>query len=158
MELTTDILSLFNKKWGLLCAGSPDDHNAMTISWGGLGTFWGKPVATVYVMPRRHTYSYMEKNDFFTIGFFPEECRKALNDIYGTKSGKNTDKDAEAGFTPVETEHGVIYKEAEFTLVCRKMFAQPMLKENMDDFGKNFYGDAVPHKLYIGEIVDIIRK
>ena len=27
------------------------------------------------------TYRYMEENDYFTIGFFPEECRDALNSI-----------------------------------------------------------------------------
>ena len=47
MEFTTDIFSRFNEKWALLTAGTGEDFNGMTISWGGLGTLWGKPVATV---------------------------------------------------------------------------------------------------------------
>ena len=39
MEFTTDILSVFDKKWALLTAGDKNKFNTMTISWGGLGTF-----------------------------------------------------------------------------------------------------------------------
>ena len=40
MELTTDIFSLFDKKWALLTAGSKESFNSMTVSWGSLGTLW----------------------------------------------------------------------------------------------------------------------
>ena len=33
----------------------------MTISWGGMGTLWSRPVATVYVKPCRYTHEFMEK-------------------------------------------------------------------------------------------------
>ena len=48
-QFTTDIFAQFDKKWALLCAGTKEKHNTMTISWGGMGTLWGKPVVTVYV-------------------------------------------------------------------------------------------------------------
>ncbi len=32
MEFTTDILSVFDKKWALLTAGDEDKFNTMTIS------------------------------------------------------------------------------------------------------------------------------
>ena len=36
----------------------------MTISWGGMGTLWDKPVVTVYVKLCRYTYGFMnEKSD-----------------------------------------------------------------------------------------------
>ena len=47
MNFSTDILSLFADKWALVTAGVIDDFNTMTISWGGMGTVWNKPVATV---------------------------------------------------------------------------------------------------------------
>ena len=46
MNFTTDIFEQFDKKWALLTAGTMEKFNTMTISWGGLGTLWGKPVAT----------------------------------------------------------------------------------------------------------------
>ena len=33
----------------LLCAGNKEKSNAMTIGWGGIGTFWQRPALTVYV-------------------------------------------------------------------------------------------------------------
>ena len=33
----------------------------MTISWGGMGTLWGKPVVTVYVKLCRYTYGFMNE-------------------------------------------------------------------------------------------------
>ena len=60
MEFTTDVLSVFDKKWALLTAGDKEKFNTMTVSWGGLGTIWGKPVATVYVRKSRYTHEFME--------------------------------------------------------------------------------------------------
>ena len=53
MKFETDIFSVFDKKWALLTAGNKDSFNTMTVSWGGMGTIWGKPVATVYVRTSR---------------------------------------------------------------------------------------------------------
>ena len=44
MNYETDILKLFDEKWALVTAGDLDDFNAMTISWGGMGTLWNKPL------------------------------------------------------------------------------------------------------------------
>ena len=44
-------------------------YNTMTISWGGLGTLWRRPVATVYVKKNRYTFEFMEQNDYFTVSF-----------------------------------------------------------------------------------------
>ena len=63
-QFITDIFAQFDKKWAQLCAGNKERHNTMTISWGGMGTLWGKPVVTVYVKLCRYTYGFMnEKSD-----------------------------------------------------------------------------------------------
>ena len=64
-SLNVDIFKVYNADWALLTAGSLSDFNTMTISWGGMGTLWNKSVATVYVRPCRHTYGYMEENEYF---------------------------------------------------------------------------------------------
>ena len=93
MNYKTDIFGTYDKEWALLTAGSMDNFNTMTISWGGMGTLWGKPVVTVYVKPIRYTYEFLEKNDYFTLSFFPEEYRADLLTL-GTKSGRDGDKTA----------------------------------------------------------------
>ena len=64
MEFNTDIFSQFDRKWGLVTAGNEESFNTMTISWGGLGTLWGKPVATVYIRGSRYTHDFVEKSDY----------------------------------------------------------------------------------------------
>ena len=43
-----DIYSKFDSEWALLTAGTIEKFNSMTISWGGVGTLWGKPVVTAF--------------------------------------------------------------------------------------------------------------
>ena len=116
MEFKTDIFSQYDKKWALVCAGTMKKHNAMTISWGGMGTLWGRPVVTVYVKPCRYTYEFMNDNEYFTVSFYPEENRKALS-VMGKLSGRDMDKEKEAGITPVDLGKAVTYQEAEVTIM-----------------------------------------
>ncbi len=157
MNFTTDIFEQFDKKWALLTAGTMEKFNTMTISWGGLGTLWGKPVATVYVRQSRHTHEFMENNDFFTISFYPEECRKKLA-VLGSRSGRDMDKMHDSGLTPQAAGEGVTFGEAEVTLVCRKLFRQTLDTQNMpSDIREKLYEGQADHDMYIGEVVDILQ-
>ncbi len=158
MEFTTDILSVFDKKWALLTAGNEGSFNTMTVSWGGLGTIWGKPVATVYVRTSRYTHEFMDSNEFFTVSYYPEECRQVLG-VLGSKSGREMDKMKDSGLTPVKAGESMSFKEAEVTLVCRKLFKQQLDLANIPkDIVKEMYEGQAPHDMYIGEIVEILRK
>ncbi len=157
MEFTTDILSVFDKKWALLTAGDQDAFNTMTISWGGLGTLWGKPVATVYVRTSRYTHDFMDANEYFTVSFYPEACRETLG-VLGSKSGRDMDKMKASGLTPVIAGASVTFEEAEVTLVCRKLYRQELNVADMpEDVARTMYAGQATHDMYIGEIVDIIR-
>lgn len=157
MDFDTDIFSQFNDKWALLSAGPKDKHNTMTISWGGMGTLWFKPVVTVYVKPCRYTYEFMNENEFFTVSFYPEKYRDALT-LMGSKSGRDIDKDAAAGLTVRDLGDAVTYEEAEVTLLCKKIYHQDMDTENMPaEVVQQNYTEDKPHRIFIGEVVDIIR-
>ncbi len=156
-KLIMDAFDEFGNHWALLSAGTLADHNAMTISWGGVGCLWGKRVATVYVRPNRFTYKYMEENEYFTVSFYPEEYKKALG-IMGSKSGRDCHKDAEAGLTPVDAGESITYREARLTLVCRKLFAQDLDAANFTpEVIRKYYGSEPAHKMYIGEIVEMME-
>ena len=88
----------FNKDWALVTAGDKDSFNSMTIAWGAMGTIWNKSVVTIYIRPDRYTFSFLEKNDYFTVSFYPESCRDTLR-MLGTKSGRDSDKIKESGLT-----------------------------------------------------------
>lgn len=153
-----ETLDLFRSDWALLAAGDAADYNAMTIGWGGLGTLWNKRVATVYVKPVRHTFGYMEKNDYFTVGFYPPENRQDLT-VMGTLSGRDGDKAAQTSLTLVPLAHGVTFAQAEATLVCRKLYAADLDPACIpQEFVERYYAEEAPHRMYIGEVVEIIRK
>ena len=162
MNLTTDIFTKFDREWALLTAGTVDDHNAMTVSWGGMGTLWNKPVVTVYVRPSRHTMKYMEENDFFTLSFFGEEYRSALM-LMGTKSGRDIDKDAAAGLTAKAVEKGyaksVGYEGAKLTILCEKLYYNDMDPDKIPEVVKfSQYKNEDWHRMYIAEVIDIIEE
>ncbi len=156
MTFNTDIFSQFDKKWALLTAGDKDSFNTMTISWGGMGTLWGKPVVTTYVRTTRYTHEFMDKGDYFTISFYPEDYKQILG-VMGSKSGRDIDKMNYEGLTAVEAGDTVTFKEAELTLVCKKLFRQNLSVENIpEDIVKTFYNGDAEHDMYIAEVVDII--
>ncbi len=157
MEFKADSFNIFDKDWAVLTAGTADHYNAMTISWGGLGTLWSKPVATVYVKPVRYTHGFMDESEYFTVGFYLEKYRRAL-EILGTVSGRDCDKAAMAGLTPKALEKAVTFQEANVTLLCKKIYRQDLDVSSMPrDVAAAFYATEAPHTMYIGEIADIIR-
>ena len=155
-KLETDIFSKFDKQWALLCAGTKEKHNTMTVSWGGMGTLWGRPVVTVYVRPTRYTFGFLNESEYFTLSFYPEEYKKALA-LMGSRSGRDIDKDAASGLTVKDLGRAVTYAEAETTLICRKIYYQDMAESNIpaDILRENYQPGEVPHRMFIGEVVEI---
>ena len=150
------------KNYALLTSGDKDKYNTMTISWGGFGTIWNKPVVTVYVKPIRYTYKFIEDNDYFTVSFYDDEYKDDLI-ILGTKSGKDIDKISLTKLNPMFLDNSVSFEEAKITLVCKKIYYQDLnlelIKENLSsDIYNRFYGNDPVHRMYIGEVIDIIKK
>ncbi len=147
------------KEWMLITAGDENAHNTMTASWGGLGIIWNKNVSTCYVRPQRHTFGFMENSEFYSLCFFDESYRNALS-LCGTLSGRDTDKDKEAGLTCAFRDGVPYYKEASLVLICKKLYGQFLTEESFTD--KAVYARNYPlndlHKMYIGEITAVLVK
>ncbi|MCL1809645.1 MAG: flavin reductase [Clostridiales bacterium] len=146
---------MLDKEWMLVTAGALGEYNTMTASWGGFGVIWDKPVAMVVVRLSRFTLEFMEKYDYFTCSFYPEEYREALN-ICGTKSGRDIDKAKETGLTPVSVPGiaAVTFGEARLTLVMRKLLHQDLSEQAFTDkkvYAAN-YPDGDIHRLFVGAI------
>ena len=159
-DYQTHPFTKLDKDWALLTAGTAEDFNSMTISWGGMGTLWGKPVAFIFVKPTRYTYEFVSKHDEITISFYGNEYKKALG-IFGSKSGRDIDKPKTAGLTPKILEHGITYEEAAETIVCKKLFMQQLDKEKFPDVVLPFYNgrgdkELPAHYFVVAEVVEII--
>lgn len=140
--------------WALLVGGR-ERPNPMTISWGGLGTLWNRPVATVYVRPTRFTFSLLEATPEFTLNFLPESFRDAL-DFCGTRSGRDVDKWRATGLT---TEPSAVVgvprvSQAILALECRVLSTVDMDPSRFLDRGlESLYPDRDYHRAYLGEVV-----
>jgi len=154
-EMEGNLIDLIASGWMLVTAGNKDKINTMTANWGGMGHLWNKPVVFVFVRPERYTFGFIEDSEGFTLTFYDEAYRNALN-ICGTKSGRDCDKIAEAGLTPQFTESGYpAFKEAKLIMECRKLYATMLEEEEFIDAGQfktHYRNKGGLHKLYIAEI------
>ena len=156
-EAQKQIIEHLASDWGLLTAGGIEDYNTMTIAWGETGTMWWKPVVSAYVVPTRYTYGYMQDNDYFVVSLFGPEYRDDLQ-VLGTKSGRDGDKVALTKLTPKAIEHGVTFEEASLTIVCKKIFQQPVDPEALPaQIMSEYYQTMGVHDRFMGEIVEVIE-
>lgn len=158
-ELLVKAHHLWDKQWLLLTSGdfAAGQFNTMTVGWGSLGTMWGRPFAQVVVRPIRYTYQFMEEHDTFTLCAFPEDCRSALQ-LLGTKSGRDGDKIAEAGLTPIASTQIAApgFAEAELIIECRKIYWDDLDPARfLDPRIERHYQQETYHRIYFGQIVAI---
>jgi enoyl-CoA hydratase len=146
----------------IVTAGDKNGHNSLVVGWGLLGVAWSKPLFIVYVKPDRYTYQFMEKTEYFTVSFINKELYKKKFTIYGTKSGRDMDKDKESGaHVQFLDDGGITFEEAEEVYVCKMMAKTYLEEKNLHPEIIEFYEKAsklykqskVPHGIYIGEII-----
>ncbi|HEY3489878.1 MAG TPA: flavin reductase family protein [Candidatus Deferrimicrobiaceae bacterium] len=117
-------------------AGKP---NIMTIAWGGICN--SQPVS-VNVSLRKATYSYeaILARKAFTVSI-PSEAQAAEVDYVGTVSGRDVDKFAATGLTPVRSEivDAPYVAEAPIVIECRLVH----------------HADLGLHTLFVGGILDV---
>ena len=160
-RLTPEILHVFGRQPPLLTSGDKTGLNTMTIGWCQLGCVWNLPTCTVYVRPERYTYQFMESHDYFTVSVLPADRKKDMA-FCGTKSGRDVDKVKECGLTlRYGTGDAPFFEEAEWVLVCRKLFVQDLEASCVKD--ERVFKSYTPamcgwHRAYIGEVVEAYQK
>lgn len=150
---------LWSQQWMLLTAGdfALGRFNTMTVAWGSFGTMWHKPFAQIVVRPGRYTHEFTEAFESFTLCAFGEAHRAALN-LLGTRSGRDSDKVAESGLTPIASSAvaAPAFAEAELIVECRKLYRQQMDPAGFLDPGIDAnYPAKDYHTIYFGEIVAV---
>ena len=117
-------------------AGKP---NVMTVAWGGICCSV-PPCASISVREATHTYGNLMEHKAFTISI-PSENYVKQADFIGIASGKDVDKFAATGLTPVKSDMVNAPYVAEFPLVleCKVIHTHKIGL----------------HTQFIGEILDI---
>ncbi|MDR0413991.1 MAG: flavin reductase [Prevotellaceae bacterium] len=164
-EITDNIFQLVGKDFSVITAGTSGGFNSMTASWGGVGILFNRPVAWCFLRANRYTLELIEKEQRYTLSYFPEEHKEQVL-FFGSKSGRNTDKMKETTLTPMQTPSGNgTYREARLILECRlsgvtSVSPDDFYSQDAKDFINEGYADAKAyHKLVFGDIIHVwIRK
>lgn len=160
-DIKENPIKLFGDDWAVIAAGTKDDFNELTVSWGALGDAWwdNMPIAIIFVSATRYTHKYLEENDTFSINVFPREYRKAVAYI-GSHSGKDEDKIVATGLDVVFSDNGTpIFPEARLIIECRKVYAHDLDRDKFSEslvgnYAQKKFEGVVPHTVYFGEIIN----
>jgi flavin reductase (DIM6/NTAB) family NADH-FMN oxidoreductase RutF len=113
--------------------------NVMTVAWGGICCS-SPPCVAIALRKATYTYGNIVQQGAFTINI-PSEKNARYADYFGSVSGKNTDKFAVSGLTPVKSTlvNAPYIEEFPFALECKVI--------HQIEIGL--------HTQFIGEILDI---
>ena len=107
---------------------------------GGVGAHAPPPCVAVSLRKARHSYESILERKAFTVGI-PSESRMAEADYVGIASGRDADKFAVAGLTPVRSDLVDAPYAGEFPVVLECRLLQVV--------------EIGVHTQFIGEIVDV---
>lgn len=149
--------SRLNGQGVFLTAMAGGKANTMTISWGSVGIYWGKPVITAPVRLSRYTRELIDASGVFTVSIPREGGLSKELTFCGTKSGREVDKFAACSLTARQgrTLPAPVVGEAWMHMECRVVGRMPMSDGSFEqDTGRQLYPDKNFHVLYLGEVVD----
>lgn len=113
--------------------------NIMTAAWGGIASS-GPPCVYVSVRPARYTYESILAAKAFTVNI-PNSRLAVATDFAGIVSGKNVDKFAKTGLTPVKSD----VVNAPYVAECPVVLECELYKTV----------DLDVHTMMIGKIIDV---
>ena len=160
-EIKENPIKMFGDDWAVVAAGTQEDFNELTVSWGALGDAWwdNMPIAIIFVSATRYTQKYLEANDTFSINVFPRSYRKALAYI-GSHSGRDMNKVEATGLKVDFTENGTpVFPESRLVIECRKVYSHDLDRSKFSEslignYAQKKFQGVVPHTVYFGEIIN----
>lgn len=155
-EISANPVQLIARDWMLVTAGTVDDFNMMTASWGMIGEMWGLDVVETVIRPQRYTDEFVRNSGAFTLSFFPDSMRRLLS-VMGTKSGREIDKMHFPGLEVMTTPSGgLTFKGAKLVIEAETVYEDTFRPDGFKDkslIDKWYDGDF--HHRYIGRITHV---
>lgn len=157
-DIKDNLIRAIADEWMLISAGDESGYNMMTASWGFMGEMWGNDAAIAMVRPQRYTMEFINSNDYFTLSFYGDN--KDIHKVCGSESGRDVDKTALTGLTPVFENGAVYFEQARLVLICKKQYVQRLEKGCFVDKepDEKWYSDKDYHYMIIGKIEKVLQK
>lgn len=132
-------------------AGRP---NAMAIGWGAVGPIWSIPTFVILVRPSRYTHGLIKQAMDFTVNVPRRGLEEAVSTC-GTLSGRNADKFAKTGLTPVKARSTAspIIKECVAHFECKVVCQLDMNERSIEPEIRRAYRSGNYHTVFIGMIL-----
>lgn len=160
-NINDNVFKAFAKDWTCITASHDTIFNSMTASFGGWGILFGKPVTWCILRANRYTLEIIKKSQKYTMSYFDDKYRDQLL-LFGTKSGRNTNKMKETTLTPIKTPLGNFsYKEARLIIECALIQITTVKPEDFYSseaakfINEGFKDAGDYHKLVFGEITSV---
>jgi flavin reductase (DIM6/NTAB) family NADH-FMN oxidoreductase RutF len=105
-DCAEEILSRM-RNGGVLCTvvDNAGKQNIITLGWGLLGPhYYEKPILVIAITPLRYSWRFLEEVPEFVIAV-PDDSLQEAAALCGSESGRDMDKFAAAGLTPVPSLH-----------------------------------------------------
>lgn len=155
-EIPDNLIKAISDEWMLITAGDREGYNMMTASWGFAGEMWGSDSVIAMIRPQRYTMKFVEESDYFTLSFYGD--KREIHKVCGSKSGRDVDKTAETGLTPVFSDNSVYFEEARLVLICKKQYLDTLREECFIDKEPLRWYDGDFHNMIIGKIEKVLIK
>jgi flavin reductase (DIM6/NTAB) family NADH-FMN oxidoreductase RutF len=163
--MTDNVFKLVGQDFTVITAGTELNYNSMTASWGGWGILFNEPATWCLLRANRYTLEYIRQENLYTMSYFDDRYKDQVL-LFGSASGRNSDKMKQHTLTVVETPEGSIaYKEARLIIECELI---EITTVSPGDFytadARLFITDAYEeahdyHKLVFGKIAKVwVRK
>jgi flavin reductase (DIM6/NTAB) family NADH-FMN oxidoreductase RutF len=164
-DIPGDVFTHIGTDYTVITAGNPAHYNSMVASWGGWGILFNRPSTWCFLRSSRYTLELIRKEQAYTMTYFDDAYKEDIL-LFGTKSGRDTDKMKESKLTSVQTPAGnMTYKEARLILECKLVEVTTVSPGDFHtDEGRQFITDAHAetndyHKIVFGEITSVwLRK
>lgn len=155
-EIPDNLIKAISDEWMLITAGDREGYNMMTASWGFAGEMWGSDSVIAMIRPQRYTMKFVEESDYFTLSFYGD--KREIHKVCGSKSGRDVDKTAETGLTPIFSDNTVYFEEARLVLICKKQYLDTLREECFIDKEPLRWYDGDFHNMIIGKIEKVLIK
>ena len=140
-----------------LTAKNDGKVNTMTIGWGGINVYWGRPIFEAPVRFSRHTHPMINESGVFTVSvpLEGEDMKKELQ-YCGSHSGSKEDKISACGISLLEGEavDCPIIAGCSLHFECKVVGKSDLCGEELSsEVDGRWYKDKDYHTIYFGEIV-----
>ncbi len=155
------VFEKFDKTWGIVTAGDRNvGLNPMTVSWGGIGVLWNKPVCFLFVRKSRYTHKFLEESKSVTLSFVSDEYKDAKV-FFGRESGRNCEKFEKTNLhAALDVDMNCYYvSEATEVLKLERLYSIDLEYNDMpEEIKEQQYATNDKHTMYVCEIKQYLVK